>query len=118
MSFQTMPIALIISFTIFFGFVNTHQRHINAFRGKSQAFFVFITLYFILSCILGLGFLIYYGYAVTWYLPIILFLISGIIGAILFGILDGILGPLTVSLIGFIGIPVCGYFMIATLPKI
>lgn len=117
MSFGTMPVSLIVSFIVFFGFVNTHQRHIRAFQGSSQRFYIFLNIYFIASCLLGLGFLVYYGYCTSWYLPIILFFVSGIIGGIIFGILDGVVGSLQISVLGFIGVPISSYFMFTSIPK-
>jgi hypothetical protein len=77
MSLETMPPYLVLAFVMFFGFVNTHNRHINSFRGRSQAFYNFLIIYTGLSCLFGLCFLIYYGYTVKWYLPIVLVIVGG-----------------------------------------
>ena len=34
----SMPLVLIIAWVVFFGFINTHQRHVMNFRGASQGY--------------------------------------------------------------------------------
>lgn len=111
----SMPWTLIIAWVGFFGFLNTHQRHAANFKGSSQSFHLALNLSVLLGCLVGLGLLIYYFFQVTWYWPIILFVVGSLVGGISFGLLDAALGSLTVSLIAFIGWPACAiwFFLVA-----
>jgi hypothetical protein len=117
MSPENISIPLILWSVLFFGFVNTHGRQIKSFRGRSRTFLIFLNIYFIVSYVFGLSFLIYYGYVSKWYLPIILFAVVSTIGGVLFAVLDRMFGELALSFVGVAGIPVSGYFMVASLPE-
>lgn len=108
---SSMPLPLIISFIAFFGCANTLERQIA--RGVAPTLLV---VYFGVSCLLGLGFLIYFGYVTQWYSPLILLLIGAIIGGIIFAILDVILGRNPMILISYIGIPISAYFLFTLIP--
>lgn len=101
---NSMPFSLIIAWIIFFGFVNTHQRHAKCFRGASQRFHIAIEASVFFGSLVGLGLLVYYFMQVAWYWPIALFMI-GIFGSALFGILDAKIGQLGMSMFAFIGWP-------------
>jgi|GEM_PF-1381208 len=113
-----MPIQLIISWIIFFGFVNTHQRHARTFRGASQNALIAIQVSSFIGSVVGLILLLFYWAQVVWYWPVILFLIGSIIGGLLFGYLDAVLGQLGMTLIAFIGWPAAAvwtYYLIRSL---
>lgn len=114
--FNMVPVSLIIYFALFFGFANTHQRHISSYRGRSKGFLAFMNIFFLLSCVFGFGFLFFYGFKVVWYAPIILLVIGSIAGAISFAVLDAIIGELSVSMLAFLGVPVTGYLMVISIP--
>jgi hypothetical protein len=64
----------------------------------------------------GIAYLIYYGYSVVWWAPVIIFVI-GIVASILGFFLERIIGSLAVSLGGFIGWPICAYLMFRYVPS-
>lgn len=101
----SLPLPLIIAWVAFFGFLNTHQRHASNFKGSSQSFHLALNLSVLLGILVGLGLLIYYFLQVSWYWPLILFVVGSIAGGLIFGLLDAALGSLTVSIIAFIGWP-------------
>ena len=103
---SSMPIQLIISWVLFFGFVNTHQRHARSFQGASQGYLLVLYCSVILGSLAGLGLLVYYLIQAAWYWPVVLFLFGSLVGGILFGILDAKIGLLGMSLASFIGWPV------------
>jgi len=100
-----LPIPLMISWVLFFGFVNTHQRHAMHFQGASQGYLLVLYVSVILGCLVGLGLLVYYFIQVSWYWPLVLFLVGSLVGGFFFGFLDAKIGLLGMSLVSFIGWP-------------
>lgn len=100
-----MPLALVVAWVVFFGFVNTHQRHAMHFRGASQAYLLGLQVSVFLGSFVGLGLLGYYFMQVAWYWPILLFSVGSLVGGILFGVLDAKIGLLVMSVIAFVGWP-------------
>ena len=64
---NSLPISLIAAWVIFFGFVNTHQRHAMNFRGASQGYHHALQASVLLGSLVGLGLLVYYFMQVAWY---------------------------------------------------
>ena len=102
---SSLPWSLLFAWALFFGFLNTHQRHAMRFGGDSQAFLLALNLSSILGSLTAIGLLTYYFIHVAWYWPIVLFVVGSLIGGLIFGLLDGVIGKLTVSLLSFIGWP-------------
>jgi hypothetical protein len=102
---SSMPIPLIISWILFSGFVNTHQRHARHFQGASQGYLFALYASVTLGSLAGLGLLVYYFIQVSWYWPLVLFLGGSLVGGILFGFFDAKIGLLGLSLASFIGWP-------------
>ena len=100
-----MPLPLIISWLLFFGFLNTHQRHAMHFQGASQGYLLALQASVILGSLVGLGLLVYYFTQVSWYWPLVLFIVGSLIGGLFFGFLDAKIGTLGMSLISFLGWP-------------
>ena len=86
--FSSLPISLIISWILFFGFLNTHQRHAAHFKGASKGYHIALQISVILGSLVGLGLLVYYFLQITWYWPIVLFVIGSLISGLFFGLLD------------------------------
>jgi len=102
---DSMPISLIIAWIVFFGFVNTHQRHARDFRGASQVYLLALYASVLLGSLVGFGLLSYYFMQVAWYWPIVLFLGGSLVSGVLFGILDNKIGLLGMSLLAFVAWP-------------
>jgi hypothetical protein len=102
---NSMPLSLIIAWVVFFGFVNTHQRHAMRFRGASQGYLLALQASVLLGSLVGLGLLGYYFMQVAWYWPLVLFMVGSLVGGLLFGFLDGKIGQLGMSMFTFIGWP-------------
>lgn len=102
---NSIPISLIIAWILFFGFVNTHQRHARNFHGASQGYHLVLYSSVTLGSLVGLGLLVYYFVQVAWYWPLVLFLVGSLVGGTLFGFLDAKIGLLGMSLASFIGWP-------------
>lgn len=114
-----MPISLLVSYTLFSLFGFYQKLHIKNFKGASQGFLLALNLFVLVATIYGLGFLLYYGYTVSWVQAILLFVVSLLIQFVWFPI-EAMLRikelHIYLSLGGFIVLPVCAVFMWLSLP--
>jgi len=101
----SMPWSLVIAWSIFFMFVSTHQRFAKDFQGRSQGYRYALTVSMLLGTLIGLSLMLYYCFQVTWYWPIVLFLVGSFIASMLFVFLLHTIGTLSMSLLAFIGWP-------------
>lgn len=111
---SSLPWSLFVAWLLFFGFLSTHQRHAARFGGSSQVVLLGLTASAAVGSLVGLGLLVYYLLQVAWYWPIVLFLIGSIVGGLLFGVLDHVIGQLTLSLLAFIGWPAAAIWVALT----
>jgi len=102
---SSKPLLLIISWVLFFSFVNITQCHAKHFESRSRYYFLFFNVSVILSSLVGLGLLVYCLIHLSWYWPIAIFVGGCIVGGFFFDFLDGKIGLLTTSLVSFIGWP-------------
>ena len=118
--FEYMPIPLIAAWCIFTLFGFYQKLHIRDFKGESQVFLLLLNLSALGSMIFAVGFLVYYGVAVKWYLPLIL-LALGLAFKFTWFAIEAKLGarwiPLAFSLLGFVGWPACAIAMVLFLPS-
>jgi len=114
-----MPISLILSYAAFSFFGFYQKLHIKNFRGASQSFLLALNLFTLAATLFGIGFLLYYGYKVSWLEAAVLFGVAFAIKFIWFPI-EAKLGLrdsfFIFSLAGFIIMPICAYFMLTALP--
>lgn len=101
----SMPFELIIAWVIFFGFVNTHQRHALVYQGESQGYLIVLKGSVLLGSLVGLSIMGFYFTQVAWYWPIVMFVFGSLVGGLLFGLLDIKIGQLGMGMIAFIGWP-------------
>lgn len=115
-----MSSILVVSYTLFSFFVFYQQLHVKNYRGASQGFGSFLTLFSFVAMLAGFAFLIYYSYQVSWLGALALFGISLAVKFVWFA-LEAKLGIRAaapfISLTGFLGIPVCAYFAWASFPR-
>ena len=114
-----ISVTLILSYTVF-SFLGFYQKlHIKNFKGGSQGFLLMLNLFTLAATVFGIGFLLYYGYKVSWIEAAILFAIALIIQFVWFPI-EAKLGLrnsyFIFSLSGFLVMPICAYFMWGSLP--
>ncbi|WP_426077217.1 hypothetical protein [Janthinobacterium sp. PSPC3-1] len=112
-SFSWTSILFYVAFGIF---VYYQQLHTKNFQGDSEGFHMALNLSIGIGMIVGLLYLVNYGIATTWWVPIVIFVI-GILGTFVGVIAERIIGTQTLSLAGFIGWPLCAYYMFAYIPK-
>jgi hypothetical protein len=113
-----MPWSLLAAWTVFFGCVNTHQRHASHFGGRSPGYAFALYISVLVGSAAGLGLLVFYFVKVSWYWPFLLFAFGSVLGGILFGILDGFVGPLAMNILAWIGWPaaaIWAFFIIRAL---
>jgi hypothetical protein len=106
-----------IGFYCLFGiFVFYQQLHARNFRGASQSFALALNVSALLGMATGLAYLVYYGWSVVWWAPIVIFII-GIVASMLGLLIERIVGAMALSLSAFIGWPVSAYFMFRYVPS-
>lgn len=114
-----MPITLFVSYTLFSLFGFYQKLHIKNFKGGSQGFLFILNLFVLVATLYGLGFLLYYGYSVSWIQAALLFVVSLAIQFVWFPI-EAKLGikdlHIFMSLGGFVVLPICAVFMWLSFP--
>ncbi|MFC0338263.1 hypothetical protein [Kushneria avicenniae] len=98
-------------------FVFYQRLHIKNFGGSSQAFLVALNISAFTGMLTGLGYLIYYGWSVVWWAPVLIFGL-GFLASMLSFFVERIFGPLVLSLSAFIGWPVCAFLMFQYVPLV
>lgn len=91
-------------------FVYYQQYHLKHFRGASDGFLTLLTYSAALGMISEYGFLLYYGWSVVWWAPVVLFLLDFAFG-FPFMLIEKTVSATTISLAGFVGWPVCAYLL-------
>jgi hypothetical protein len=100
----------------FFGiFVYYQQLHVKNYAGASEIFRLTLTNFGFAGMITEIVFLIIYGIKVIWWAPIIIVIIRLLF--IFVGILmEKLIGKFTISIIGFLAIPILAILMFKTMP--
>ena len=66
-----------IGFYCLFGTLVFYQQvHIKNFRGGSQAFGFLLILSVVLGVLTGIAYLLYYGWTVAWWAPLVIFMMA------------------------------------------
>jgi len=105
----------ILFYCVFGIFVFYQQLHVKNFRGASQSFELALNISAFAGMLTGLVYLLYYGWSVVWWAPIVIITI-GLATSILGFLLERVAGSLALGVAGFIGWPVCAYFMFSYIP--
>ena len=113
---QTLSWPSIAFYCVFGIFVFYQQLHVKNFQGASQSFALALNISAFAGMLTGLAYLLYYGGSVVWWAPIIIFVI-GFLASLLGFLIERVVGPLALSVGGFIGWPVCAYFMFSYVPS-
>ncbi|MDZ4406233.1 hypothetical protein [Prosthecobacter sp.] len=113
---QSISWLSVLFYCLFGMFVFYQQLHVRSFRGSSKGFEAILTLSAIAGMITGLAYLIYYGWTVVWWAPILIFVV-GILFTIVGVFVERLLGLFALSLLGFIGWPLCALAMFKHIPN-
>ncbi|KGF25851.1 hypothetical protein HMPREF2130_10760 [Oligella urethralis DNF00040] len=106
----------IFAYCLFSVFVFYQQLHAKNFNGGSETFGLLLALSGFAGMLTGIAYLIYYGWSVVWWVPIVI-LILGFATAIPGYFLERLIGRFAISFLGFIAWPVCAYFMFSLVPN-
>lgn len=106
---------MIVLYCLFTMFVYYQQLHVKNFQGASQGAAMFLSLSAFAGMITGFVFLIWYGFYVAWWAPIVLFVI-GVLFQFVANFIEVLVGRFTLSLGGLIGWPLCAFFMFKLAP--
>ena len=109
-AFSWSTAAWYAAFTVF---VNAHLVHSRQFRGASRNFAAALSS--LLGCAVGLGYLVAYGWMVSWLAAggLVVVSILARVGSV---VLERTVEQWVLSLVAFAGWPVCAYFMFEQLP--
>jgi hypothetical protein len=102
-----MPWSLIVAWLLLSVYVTQQQRHASHFEGTSKVHFYLLNSSFALGFASSIGLLIYYFTKVSWYWPIILYLIDALLGAALLFFIRRRIGSTALSTFAFVGWPAC-----------
>lgn len=102
-------------YCLFAIFVFYQQLHGKNFQGASQSFALAINISAFVGLLTGFAYLIYYGWTVAWWAPVVIFII-GLAASMMGFLMERIVGAIALSIGGLIGWPVCAYFMFSYIP--
>ncbi len=114
-----MSATLVSAYVVFSLLLFYQQLHIKNFGGASQGLLALLNVFALIAMLFGIAFLLYFGYKVSWLFALALFAIALVVKFAWFSVEAklGFRGAAPVlSLLGFVGIPVCGYFMLSSIP--
>jgi hypothetical protein len=114
---DALPWAVVIPYCLYSMFIFYQQLHAKHFRGASQTFLSILVLTGFIGMITGLVFLVYYGFKVVWWAPFALFGL-GLAFQFVSNMIEGLIGAFALSMIGFIGWPVCAFLMFTSIPDL
>ncbi len=106
----------LLFYCFFCVFVYYQQQYLRNFRGGTQLLGSLISISVGLAVVTSLIYLIYYGWHVVWWVPIIIFFV-GFVFSLISMIAEPYIGSV-VSMLGFLGWPICAYFMFQFIPKL
>ena len=100
----------IFLYCLFGIFVFYQQLHAKNYRGESQAFGLALAASAFAGTVTGLIYIGYYGWSISWWAAAVVFVL-GIVAGTAGLALERLTGPFALSLLGFIGWPICAFFM-------
>jgi hypothetical protein len=98
-------------YSLFGTFLFYQQRHSANFKGASNLFHIFLSIFSILGSISGLVYIIALWYNTHWYTALAVFATAIIFSVTVGYILALVIGRFTTSMLGFIALPIFGILM-------
>lgn len=112
-----LPWNIVTLYTLFGVFASQQKFCLRDLKDESPAFQLAIGYFAVATSIFGFGFLIYYGYKIAWWAPLILFGLV-VIAMIPVDILEKFI-PLKIwGLASFVAVPILGFLLIENFPEI
>ena len=114
---NAMPWAVVIPYCLLSMFLYYQKLHAQHFRGASQTFWYILVFTGFIGMVTGIVFLIYYGFKVAWWAPLLLFVL-GIGFQMLSTFFEDLIGMFAISMLGFVGWPICAILMFISVPNL
>ena len=106
---------LVFTYAVFAGFAAQQRNAYQNFRGRSEFYYNCLGFYAMGTILFGLGFLVYCGFRLNWWSPIILVL-GGLVGQIPFTWMEikmqTVLPWMARILFGLLALPLCAVLLI------
>jgi len=103
-------------YSLFGIFVYYQQLHLRDYRGASQTFGLILSISAFTGMITGLVYMVYYGWTVVWWAPIVIFIV-GLLSTFVGVLIESLVGQFTLSFLGFLGWPICAFLMFHYVPN-
>jgi hypothetical protein len=107
----------VLFYCVFSNLIYCQLAHAQNFRGSSKIFEILLSVSAITGTLTGFIYLVYYGWTVIWWAPIVI-LIIGILSSIPYALIESRIGHFTLSMVTFVAWPVLAYFMFQYIPMI
>ena len=104
------------AYCVFSIFVFYQQLHVKNFHGGNRSFALSLNISAFIGMLTGLVYLVYYGWVVAWWVPVVI-LVIGLTASLLGFLLERVVGSTVLSLTGFVGWPVSAYVMFQYVPR-
>ncbi len=117
---KELPAIIVFSYTVFSLFQFYQALHVKNFRGSAQGALIALNVSALAGMIFSYAYLIYYGYAVGWYWPIVLFVVALVVKSAWFFVEAKLrVKDLAtwMSLSGFAVLPITGYLLLSSVPQ-
>ncbi len=105
----------IVSYCIFKFFLFYQQLHLKSFRGSSELSRFALAVFAFFGLITGFVYLLYYGWSVVWWAPVIIFAIGLLVNIAALKV-ERAINYIALSMIGFVVMPVSAFFMFWLVP--
>jgi xanthosine utilization system XapX-like protein len=106
----------VVFYCLFLFFIVCQIDNHSNFQGASEGTRNALKASSGLGIIVGIVYLVYYGWTIIWWAPILVFLI-GLISILLGSFINQLIPTAAVSMLGFIGWPICAFFMFHFIPR-
>ena len=120
---DAIPWNVVMAFSVFSAFVFYQQLHLKNFRGESRTAEIVLSISCFLGIATGIVFLVRYGLRLGWLSPLLLFGISFVSKLVVIA-LEVVFASrssrdnIVLSMLGFIGWPVCAFLMFSYMPEV
>lgn len=109
-----LSLNIFVLYTLMSILIFYQQLHLKNFRGESKIFEMLLGISGLAGMLINIIFLIYFGIVHSWLGVAVLFLGGALIAGVIGGLVEKMVGGLFLSLVAFIGWPICAYLLFAS----
>ena len=115
--FEYLPVTLIVCWALFTGGLHSNRAHIKYYlvNNRTDGLHVFLVWFTTLGAITGMVLFIILFTKVPWFYPIILIVISFILGVVFYGLMDSLFGRMNISFLSIIVWPLAQFVAYRTI---